>query len=526
MPEALEENNLSNSATIGWYTLALRRTGAFVLLVALCGLLFFYRLAERDLWSSHEGRAAQDAQNILITRQWGLPRLFDGHIELQKPPLYYWLVASLAQLRGRAVDAGAVRLPAASAASLGVVCLAWLGWWRGRPLAGLVSATVLATALHYTWLARIGRIDMPLTFVVSLALGAYYLAQQARMEQAGRGAWGWVLVASLAVAAAVMLKGPIGALLPATVFGAHLLAERQLPSSVQPRAWRRLIHELGLWWSLPLVLALALPWYVWAEVQTHGELFRVFFWKHNLERGLGSDTLVARPWWFYGPRLTFDLLPWTPALPLAGWLFWRRWGLKEDPEARFGLVWLLSMVFLLSCFRFKRADYLLPAYPGAALFLGCAAERSLRCARRPGYLTAAFSLIVAGCAIGWWIYVGSVLPRSEPALEYRRFATAIRRRAPEPQLILFFRAEAHALAFHVGRPIDTLLEWENLDVWAGRAEVYYVVMPPANAAEWPLYLRSGRLEEVLRNTDLTGGRHAQPLVLMRTHPGAVPAYSE
>src|SRR5438874_5216092 len=85
---------------------------AFCLLL-LCGVLFFYRLADRDLWNSHEGRAAQDAQSMLDQGDWGMPRLYDGEPEMQKPPLYYWLVAAIAQLRAAPVDAWAVRLPAA-----------------------------------------------------------------------------------------------------------------------------------------------------------------------------------------------------------------------------------------------------------------------------------------------------------------------------------------------------------------------------------------------------------------------------
>src|SRR5258708_524944 len=81
---------------------------SIALLVFLCCFLFFYRLADRDLWSSHEGRAAQDAQTILNDHRWGLPRLFDGKVELQKPPLYYWLVAGIAALRGGQVDAWSV----------------------------------------------------------------------------------------------------------------------------------------------------------------------------------------------------------------------------------------------------------------------------------------------------------------------------------------------------------------------------------------------------------------------------------
>jgi hypothetical protein len=111
------------------------------------------------------------------------------------------------------------------------------------------------------------------------------------------------------------------------------------------------------------------------------------------------------------------------------------------------------------------------------------------------------------------------LVAQDTRLEWRSFAAEIRKRAPAPQLVIFFRAEAHALAFHVGRPIDTILEWENLDVWAGRPETYYVVMPPDCAADWPSQLVHGRLEEVLRSDVGSEGSQQRPLVLMRTCPG-------
>jgi hypothetical protein len=159
--------------------------------------------------------------------------------------------------------------------------------------------------------------------------------------------------------------------------------------------------------------------------------------------------------------------------------------------------------------------------------LGCAGERLLRTdavslsrtattLRRIVLGFGVLCLLVA--PLGWWGHVTFVLPQGEAAREHRSFATEIRRLAPPPQLVLFFRAEAHALTFHVGRPVDTFLEWENLDIWAGRPGTYYIVMPPECASEWSRHVTSGRLEEVLRNTDLAGGRHEHPLVLMRTRP--------
>jgi 4-amino-4-deoxy-L-arabinose transferase-like glycosyltransferase len=476
----------------------------FSLSLCLCGsFLFFYRLADRDLWSSHEARAAQDAQILLNEDRWGVPHLFDGQAELQKPPLYYWLVAAVARLRGMPVDAWAVRLPSALAALLGVLGGALLLAWCGRPLAGFVAGLVLATTTHYTWLAHVGRIDMPLTLAVSVALAAFYLVS--------RSSRAWSLPGYVAVAVAVLLKGPIGAVLPAVAWVSYCIVERRWPT------WRS-----SLWWGVPLVLVLTVPLYWHANAETHGDFFRVFFWRHNVERGFGDDdgsgAMHSRPWWLYVASLGSDLLPWGLLLPVAVWYICRGGRWRQDAEARFGLVWLLSIVVLLSCLRFKRSDYLLPAYPGAALFLGCVAERWWQTTARPRRLAAAFAVVVSGCLVGWWVQLAVVLPRQEPERELRSFATEVRQRVPAAQGVLLFRTEAHALAFHLGPPLNTFLEWENLDIWAGRPGSHYIIMSPQSAAEWPQHVTSGRLVEVLRSTDLCPSAE-RPLVLMRTESG-------
>lgn len=485
----------------------------WILPLSLGVILFFPGLGERELTSSHEARAAQNAQVILDTGAWSLPHLCDGRAELQKPPLYYWLVAALGWLNGGRIDAWAVRLPAALAGLATVLFVYVLCARRGRPVAGLVAAVTLATSLHFTWLARVGRIDMPLTLAVSLAVVGAYLGECRRCE--GRGAWRWFLLGYAAVGVGLMLKGPIAAVLPAVVLGLNaLLARRERRQP--PVTVRRWTHETGLWWGLPLTATLAAPWYLWANARTDGELFRVFFWYHNVQRGLGGDTgLAAHPWWFYGPRLLVDLLPWTVVLPAAGWSLFRR-GAARDPEARLAAAWLVGVVVFLSCMRFKRADYLLPAYPGTALLLGCAAERWYRAARRPRRLAVGFGITAVACVAGWLGYVAVAEPALADGVPDRRFAEAIRRLTPGR--VLFFRTEAHALAFHVGRPLNTLLEWENLDIWASRPGDVYVVMPPDCAAVWRRHLRTGGLEEILRSSDLTAQIQERPLVLLRTAP--------
>jgi 4-amino-4-deoxy-L-arabinose transferase-like glycosyltransferase len=468
---------------------------AVLALLAVC-LLFFLHLGDRDLTSSHEARAGQNAQSMLNSGRWDLPRLFDGHVEMQKPPLYYWLVALLGVLNGGQVDAWCVRLPAALSALGCVLLVFWFGVLRGRPLGGFLAAAMLATSLHFTALARTGRIDMPLTLTVSLSVIAAVQGIERFRLRGGRAGWWWLLVAYLSVAAGVLLKGPIAVVLPGVVLLPVLVGRRGAAHASPSPA--RLVDAYGLWWGIPLVLLLTLPWFLYANVQTNGEWFRVFFWYHNVERGLGTEEkLRSYPWWFYGPHLFGELLPWSLLLPVAGWYLWRHW--RADPEARLGAVWLAAMLLLLSCMRFKRADYLLPAYPGAALLLGCTVEKWYR-TRPVRRLAVAFAPVVLVTVTCWLGYLLWAVPLIEETRTSRPFALVIRRHSADK--ILFFRTEAHPLALHVGQPLGSLLEWENLDVWAGKPKVTYVILPPECLDEWPQQLSSGVLEVVARSDDM------------------------
>ena len=270
-----------------------------------------------------------DAQSVL-DGDWRLPHLYDGRAELQKPPLYYWLVA-LASIPHGEVDALAVRLPAALSALGCVLLLVVLGWQRGRPFAGLAAGLIVATAVHFTWLARIGRIDMPLSLTTALAIVAFHLAP----SSSRRAGTLLLLVGYLAMAAGIMFKGPIGVILPAAVITTDHLFNRYLARCIDSSF---IIHHssFGLSWGLLLVAALTLPWFLWANAHTQGEYFKELFWRHNVERGLGNGELRSHAWWLYAPYFANDFLPWTPLLLFA--LFWclRRGWWRDDAEMRWG----------------------------------------------------------------------------------------------------------------------------------------------------------------------------------------------
>lgn len=454
--------------------------------------LFIHRLGDRDLWNSHEARAAMNAQSMIDSGQWLLPQLYDGRWEVQKPPLYYWMVAGLAVLDGGKVNAWHVRLPSTLSA-LGCLCvLLWLGHRSGRFRLGIVAAIVLASAMHFTWLARVGRIDMPLTFSIALALACFYV----RLHH--DGSWRCLLVAYVALAAAVLLKGPIGLVLPGVVMFVHLALERRLRS-----------NQLGLAWGIPLIATLTVPWFLLANQLTDGEFGHSFFWLHNVQRGFGGSRLRSHPWWRNGPQFALDFMPWSLLLIGLLWHHWQKRRVTLDPLANFGLTWLLSMLVLLSFARYKRPDYLVPAYPGAALCLGAFAHSILH--------SRLFQTALICIALGWWYRVDVHLPQLEPTRSHQAFAQEIHHRRYNKHVI-FFRTEAHGLAFHVGRPLKILIDWNDLDRWPCESPAL-VVMPKDVAKDSANCLHHRFLVEIMDNSELIDGHHEQPLALFHLYTG-------
>ena len=465
-------------------------------------LLFFVRLGHRELYSSHEARAAQNAQRMIDTGEWGLPVLFDGRLDLQKPPGYYWLVAVIGWINGGVVDEWATRLPSALA---GLLCIGLVYSFlknEGRPTAALIAALTLGTANHFTGIARTARIDVPLTATVLLSLLAFY---RGCIPGSCRG---WHLLAAFAVAMAVLLKGPVALALVGPAVVVWLIVE-------QPRV------PLASWFLVPFIAALiALPWFFWANSATHGEFVRVFFWHHTIERYTGASPLLAsHPWWYYLPRFAIDFFPWTPLL--IGLAIWAarsgKW--RHDPVARFALVCFLVMFGVMSTAHFKRADYLLPAYPFAAMALSCQAEAWLqtrtsgRSIRLAGWL---FGGTLAAVAVGWVVMTSVVEPREEAKEEKRRFAEVIRAQAPAPNTILQFRMESHLLSYHLGRPVYTFVEWSELKELLAEPGPHFVVMPPEYVFAASQIITSRRLVEVARLADYTAARPSRPLVFLRT----------
>lgn len=467
--------------------------------------LYFFQLGARDLVSSHEARAAQNAQRMLGTGEWGLPTLFDGQPDLQKPPLYYWLSAACGALFGT-VTPLAARLPAALSAVACVLLVFAFARREAGPRAAFVAAAVLATANHFVAIGRTARIDVPLALAVCASLFAFN--RGARGEARAR----WFALSAFAAGCAVLLKGPVALALVGPVAVAWLALERFVsPPEARPRL--SFAHALL---GVAVVAAVAGPWFAWAHFETDGEFTRVFFWYHNVSRFAGdADALAVHPWWYYGPRGALALMPWALLAPLVVWAF-RSGFWRESPAFRFGCVWCAVMVGVLSAAQFKRADYLLPAFPGAALALGCAACGWLH-ARPQHERRAALAFAgLASCALAVWpVMWFAVEPKEAARQEKRPFAGAIRARAPAPQNVILFRTESHLLAYHLGPPLTTLVEWGDLRAALSAPGPHTVVLPPEYVADAERYTNR-KFVPVADLAGTLGVRPHRPLVCLST----------
>ena len=352
------------------------------LLIVLCAVLFLYRTGERGLWSSHEGRAAQNAQHMLQTGSWGMPTLASGETDFQKPPLYYWLVAVVAWVGGGTVDPLTTRLPATISAALCVLVVFVMASQMWNVRTGLLAGVILATSLRFWWLARVARIDMPMALLVTVSLWLFWRGHR-RMKGLApywkpKRAWRLFAPAYACVGLSMLLKGPISLALVVWVVFWTLAFEREPVWPWRPRGLCKLLHQLGAWWGVPLALAVAAPWYIWAHVHTDGVFTWEFFVYHNVQRATGMGTgfpFSGNPVWFYVPNLLTSFLPWVIFLPAAVVYAVRRRGTGVDGGARFALVWFVAMLVALSLSTFKRADYLLPLMPPLAMMVAAFWDR-------------------------------------------------------------------------------------------------------------------------------------------------------
>ena len=382
-------------------------------ILLLAATLFFTHLGAVGLFDADEPAYAVAAREMRQTGDWVTPT-FNGEPRFDKPILFYYLVVLAYAAFG--VNEFAARFWPALAG----VCLAVLVWrLEDRHAGGGMRTAVLAFLLNpLTWMAgRYAVTDMVMVLFLTGCLALAYAALTAPEAGARRRAW---LGAAACSALAVLVKGPIGLVLPGLILVAYVLLTGRLGPA---------LRGPGLLPGALIFLALVLPWYL-LELRREGWAFvEAFFLKHHLRRYLTGVSGHEQPFWFYVPVLFIAFFPWSAFLPGAIARAARRRGgaIARDGAGdweAFCLVWFSVTFLFFSAGRTKLPSYLLPAFPALAFLVGGWIEDPAtprRAWRRAAVLLAGLGLpLAAGSAGIPWI-LRAAAPRV-PALAETPYA--------------------------------------------------------------------------------------------------------
>ncbi len=347
-------------------------------ILALCLLVFFFRLGAVGLFDADEPAYAEAARQMLLTGDYITPR-FNGENRFDKPILFYWLIVLAYTLFG--VTEFAVRFFPALSATLLTLSLTLYAWHRWGSRAGLLTGLSFSLSVETVLLARGAVTDMTfvgfLTAALLLFFEAYRSVKEAAVSNQQSGTRWWrpedrfLLPAYAFLALATLTKGPVAVVLSLLI----LLAFLSLTGSL-PLLRRLLLSPAGI----VLFLLLTLPWYGVILIRHGGEFLRLFIVKHHLTRfwgvvsGHGGSFFYYLP--YYLPVLFLGFFPWSAFLPAACLRIhpWRVRDLRaleaRDQCPLFLLLWLAVVFVFFSVARTKLPNYLFPAFPALALLVG------------------------------------------------------------------------------------------------------------------------------------------------------------
>jgi 4-amino-4-deoxy-L-arabinose transferase-like glycosyltransferase len=337
-------------------------------LLFLSSLTFFLGLGIQAITDSDEGFYAEAAREMVESGDWLTPH-FNYTERWQKPALYYWLTAATY------VVVGPTELAArlwSSLSGIGLVLLTWAIARRivpdpigpglhqdnvasppqddpsSRDEAAWLAGAIVATCFGCFAMARLALPDLPLAFLITLAIWA---ALDDRP-----------LVAGAVAGLGFLMKGPLALVIPAIVLIPIWWHERRLG---QIRA--RDVAAAGAAFAL-----IGLPWYG-AMTFEHGSAYlESFFVGDNLERFATDRFNAPRPLWFYLPIVIGGLLPWSMYAAILPWQSVRDVALRRrsltTAEWRL-LAWAFIPLLLFTISIGKQPRYILPVLPPLGLLL-------------------------------------------------------------------------------------------------------------------------------------------------------------
>jgi 4-amino-4-deoxy-L-arabinose transferase-like glycosyltransferase len=376
---------------------------AIIALTVLYFVVTAWNLHIQQIVSPDEPRYAVAARNMMNGGDMFVP-VYNTDQHLEKPAFFHWLLViagTVANRVGLRLDLAFRFVPLLMgwAAVIGTYLFGRM-LFNGR--AGFLSAIILMTSYQFHNTARELVVDMTLTAFLLWSWVLFYVALK-RIESGVRP-FGALLGFYLCLGLACLTKGPfLVGIFSAVPLLAYLFWTRRIA----------VLLRAGLWWGVPLSLALGLTWVTVVTLKGHdaGSFFSV----QNLDRFVGkTDHQSYLPFWRYIKLLPQIFAPAVVLVPFAIW--WTvsraRQGLSNLSDSAKMLTCALGISFLIIGISIsKRPLYMVPLFPHLSLWIALYIDQTFLSAEgSPGTsplvnaLRAAGVLLLGGCASSiWWL---------------------------------------------------------------------------------------------------------------------------
>ena len=361
-------------------------------LILIAAAVYLVGNGRTQLFDRDEPRYAQCSRQMLQSGDWVVPRLYD-EIRAKKPPGIYWCQATAMKLLGD--NAFSARLPSSLAMALTLTVLAVVLWRETGAERTLWMLFVFATSALTIYSAKVAMTDSVLLLWTTIALLCIYRLWR------GVGAWPAVIVLSISIGAAGLVKGPfILGVLAGTVVLLVLLAaldrwsarrKREAPEPIFPLERFPLSYQTQLPKEPPQVLRKSMSFAIKLAVGLVIIAMMIVPWlvmvHHREPNFLRASTRDAMehlqsgseghtgPPGYHLALIWVTFLPWSILLPLSIVLAFRN---RRDPQVRFALAAVLGTWIFVEILQTKLPHYILPAFPWLSFLTADAIVRCLR----------------------------------------------------------------------------------------------------------------------------------------------------
>lgn len=356
---------------------------------------FLLMLGNRPFSNPDEGRYVEISREMATTGDYITPRL-NGVKYFEKPPLFYWLQASLIHLTNTSTNEFLMRLWPVFFAFLGCLSTYLFATYFFNRQTGLFSAFLLALTPLYYALSRLIILDMIFGVFVTLSLycfiAGFYNLQERRLLFYGFSCF---------ISLAVLTKGIVALAIAGPLIVIWLTLTRH---------WKNLF-PLYLPTNIILFLALVLPWHVLVAVKNPEFLYKYFYVEHFL-RYTTTLHLRYKPWWFFIPITCIGLFPWVLLLP-SSLKVWVQHFKESSIQQIFSflIIWPLWILGFYSVSNSKLIPYILPVLPPISLLLGYYFTHLWNLKRPFPSKTVGGFLLILGCGL---YYISQISQGLEP----------------------------------------------------------------------------------------------------------------